>query len=60
MIVRLCAEANSAMGTVTDTGSCTSRSDCVSKASPTTVDTKLLVTLKVMSTRVGSPHSATM
>jgi len=28
-------------------------------ASPTTVDRKLFVTLKVMSTRVVSPHSAT-
>ena len=31
-----------------------------STARPTTVDTKLFVTLNVMSTRAGSPHSATM
>ena len=31
-----------------------------STASPTVVDTKLFVTLNVMSTRAGSPHSATM
>jgi hypothetical protein len=31
-----------------------------SKARPTTVERKLLVTLNVMSTRLGSPHSATM
>ena len=31
-----------------------------SYATPTTVERKLLVTLWVMSTRAGSPHSATM
>ncbi len=31
-----------------------------SHASPTVVERKLLVTLNVMSTRCGSPHSATM
>jgi hypothetical protein len=31
-----------------------------SKATPTTLERKLFVTLWVMSTRSGSPHSATM
>ncbi len=32
----------------------------LSNATPTTLDSRLLVTLWVMSTRAGSPHSATM
>jgi hypothetical protein len=31
-----------------------------SKATPTTLDSRLFVTLCDMSTRAGSPHSATM
>ena len=47
-------------GTYDATGSVTSRIRPRCHARPTTVDRNDLVTLNVMSTRRGSPHSATM